>query len=157
MRSTKVCEHTGPAILTCNSTQQIKIHDVFYGRNADDNRCHNGGSITCFNPNATQIVKNICKTNSTCTVPSIGANWNFDSTCDGLNAQLRIHYVCIARGESFMPSFDIPNDLYQEESFGRGGGVLEPTNKAKIGKKQKRRRQRRPKPDAAILNKIFNF
>eukprot|EP00112_Aurelia_sp_Birch-Aquarium-sp1_P014546 Seg315.3 transcript_id=Seg315.3/GoldUCD/mRNA.D3Y31 product="hypothetical protein" protein_id=Seg315.3/GoldUCD/D3Y31 len=97
LRSTKVCEHTGPAILTCNSTQQIKIHDVFYGRNADDNRCHNGGSITCFNPNATQIGKNICKTNSTCMVPSIGAIWNFNPTCDGLNAQLRIHYMCIAR------------------------------------------------------------
>eukprot|EP00112_Aurelia_sp_Birch-Aquarium-sp1_P014545 Seg315.2 transcript_id=Seg315.2/GoldUCD/mRNA.D3Y31 product="hypothetical protein" protein_id=Seg315.2/GoldUCD/D3Y31 len=104
LRSTTVCEHTGPAILTCNSIQQIKIHDVFYGRNADDNRCHNGGSITCFNPNATQIVKNICKTNSTCTVPSIGANWNFDSTCDGLNAQLRIHYVCIARESPVLPN-----------------------------------------------------
>ena len=85
-------------MLHCNGNETISIHDVFYGRNNGDKSCHNDGSITCFNPNATEIVRNICKDNSTCSVSPTGSIWNFDSTCDRLNAQMIVHYICVLRG-----------------------------------------------------------
>ncbi|XP_065063444.1 uncharacterized protein LOC135689979 isoform X2 [Rhopilema esculentum] len=99
LKSESVCEHAGPARLVCNNNQRVDIHDAFYGRNNDNKTCHNSGTITCFNPNATEIVRRICKMNSTCTVSPKGSIWNFDSSCDMLNAQLKIHYFCVAKGQ----------------------------------------------------------
>ncbi|XP_065063360.1 uncharacterized protein LOC135689924 isoform X1 [Rhopilema esculentum] len=99
LKSVSVCEHAGPASLVCNNNQRVDVHDAFYGRNRDDAACHNSGTVTCFNPNATEIVRSICKINSTCTVSPKGSIWNFDSSCDMLNAQLKIHFFCVAKGQ----------------------------------------------------------
>ena len=98
MKTEKACEHQSSVVLQCNETEKVSIHDVFYGRNSGDTSCHNSGSTTCFHPNATEIVKNICKDNSTCSVSPKGSFWHFDATCDALNAQLIVHYICVSRG-----------------------------------------------------------
>jgi len=100
LKTKTACEHDPPVVLQCNKNETISIHDVFYGRNNGDNSCHNDGSITCFNPRATNLVRDICRDNSTCTVLPKGHIWDFDFTCDSLNAQLVVHYICILRAVS---------------------------------------------------------
>ena len=99
LKTKTACEHHPPVVLQCNEKNEtISIHDVFYGRNNGDNSCHNAGSTTCFNQRATDIVRSICRDNSTCTVTPSGDIWNFKPSCDALNAQLVVHYICILRG-----------------------------------------------------------
>ena len=98
LKTKTACEHDPPVVLQCNKNETISIHDVFYGRNNGDNSCHNAGSTTCFNRRATDLVRDICRDNSTCTVLPKGHIWDFDVRCDKLNAQLVVHYICILRG-----------------------------------------------------------
>eukprot|EP00794_Sanderia_malayensis_P020130 gene20130-22102_t len=97
LKTESKCEHHDPAKLSCSANEQIKIINVFYGRDPGDNSCHNAGSVLCYNPNAKNIVNDMCKCNSTCLVYPSGSIWNFDQTCDSLNAQLRVFYICVAR------------------------------------------------------------
>ncbi|XP_065063369.1 uncharacterized protein LOC135689924 isoform X2 [Rhopilema esculentum] len=112
LKSVSVCEHAGPASLVCNNNQRVDVHDAFYGRNRDDAACHNSGTVTCFNPNATEIVRSICKINSTCTVSPKGSIWNFDSSCDMLNAQLKIHFFCVAKESSINASSSLATSYF---------------------------------------------
>ena len=98
LKTERACEHDPPVSLKCLENETISIHDVFYGRNDGDKSCHVGGSITCFNPKATEIVNNMCKNSSTCSISPSGSIWNFDTTCDNLNAQLIVHYICVLKG-----------------------------------------------------------
>eukprot|EP00795_Rhopilema_esculentum_P003423 gene3423-1791_t len=112
LKSVSVCEHAGPARLVCNNNQRVDVHDAFYGRNRDDASCHNSGTVTCFNPSATEIVRSICKMNSTCTVSPKGSIWNFDSNCDKLNAQLKIHFFCVAKESSINASSSLATSYF---------------------------------------------
>ena len=102
LRTAKGCEHYPAVYLQCNRNETIRIHDAFYGRNNGDNSCHFTGTVTCVNPNATEIVRRICNDNSTCSISPKGSIWNFDPLCDDLNAQLVVHYMCISKGKIYL-------------------------------------------------------